>query len=219
MTDFTTKSRVIWKDWCENVGVDENCHRTSNGVCWAAKFLSCDFSRELPDLGAGTKLGSSQGATSTCNHWAVSPALNLSYFSGFIDCLLMSVLTVDYLKGLEGRLSEGTGRIKSQSIIIKAGARQPPGRMVQEAVSVLRSSPEGSQGQPEHPQAARRRVSMPTQQWHTSSNKATPSNGATPRAELMQTMTGSQLFNLLALWLMASSLSFGVFGFWSTKHG
>jgi len=57
--------------------------------------------------------------------------------------------------------------------------------MVQEELS---SSPQGSQEQPEHPQAAGRRVSKPTPTVTHFFNKATPSNSATPWAKLMQTI-------------------------------
>jgi hypothetical protein len=61
-----------------------------------------------------------------------------------------------------------------QSIVIKVEAWQHPGRHGAGGAESSTSSAEGSQGQTEHPQAARRRVSKPTptvthflQQGHT----------------------------------------------------
>jgi len=51
-----------------------------------------------------------------------------------------------------------------QSIIIKVGAWQHPGRCGAGGAESSTSSSDGSQEQTEHPQAARRRVSKPTPQ-------------------------------------------------------
>jgi len=82
-----------------------------------------------------------------------------------------------------------------QSIIIKAGTWQHPAR---QGAGRAESSTASSEGcwQNTGFQAARMRVLKPTptgihllQQGHTHSNKATPSNSATPWAEHIQTIT------------------------------
>jgi hypothetical protein len=82
-----------------------------------------------------------------------------------------------------------------QSIIIKAGAWQHPGRHGAGGAESSTSSSKGKQEKTSS-EATRKRVSKPTptvthffQQGHTYSNKATPPNSAISRAKHIQTTT------------------------------
>jgi len=82
-----------------------------------------------------------------------------------------------------------------QSVIIKVGAWSIQAGMVQEELSST-SSPKVSQEQTEILRQLGGGSPSQPPQWHTSSNKATPSNRATPWAKHMQTITGSYYLNM-----------------------
>jgi hypothetical protein len=87
-----------------------------------------------------------------------------------------------------------------QSIVIKAGAWQNPGRMVQEELRVLYLHLKAASRILASFQAARMRILKPIptmtcllQQGHTYSSRATPCNSVTPWAKHIQIITTSKI--------------------------